>query len=216
MNKTIFKILFLTVTLTALFAAPNSFALSKQDERYVAKAQHFLDNLKTIQGTFMQLDGGTSNISRGEIYISKPGKMLLRYVDPQKADFYLVGSRILAYDYELEQLSHTDSEDTAFSVFLRPNFDLKSNLMFRVKSVEEKNTQYVINLEPISPEEVETKKVSLYFNSSDNSLTGFERTDADDKRYQITFVNIGINEPLSDETFVFKDPRKNQKFPNSK
>lgn len=218
------KIFVITLFLFALVLSPtNAFAnenkknsLSNTEMEFVAKAQKFISQLKTLQGGFMQLDSDTSSVSRGEVYISKPGKMLLRYVDPQQADFYLVGGRIMAYDYELEQLNHTDADNTAFSVFLQPNFDLLNNLMLKVVSVDEQPTKYTVNFVPFNPDEQETKSISLSFSLNENKLVGFDRTDADGNKFEITFINTDYNKNIDDEIFVFKDPRKQNKFPKTK
>jgi outer membrane lipoprotein-sorting protein len=207
---------FLILFAFIFLAAGNANAFTSTEKELLAKAQRYFDNLKTMQGGFIQLESETSEVVRGEIYVSKPGKLLMRYAEPYQADFYLVGGRLMVYDHELDQLNHTDADNTPFNIFLQPNFKLDSNLLLKVKAVENQINKYTIRLEPIKLDENSTKEVSLEFSKFNDEVIGFERMNDKGNKFIITFVNVKTNEPINEKVFVFRDPRKDRKYPTSR
>lgn len=206
---------FLILFAFIFLASGNANAFTSTEKELLAKAQKYFDNLKTLQGGFIQLESETSEVVRGEIYVSKPGKLLMRYADPYQADFYLVGGRLMVYDHELEQLNHTDANDTPFNIFLKPNFKLDSNLMLKVKAIENEQNKYIIRLEPVQLDENNTKEITLEFSKFNDEVIGFERVNDKGNKFIITFVNAKTNEPINERVFVFRDPRKDKKYPSS-
>lgn len=75
----------------------------------------FLDSLTTMQADFVQtLTGPRGELmeeSRGKLWLSRPGKFRLHYVNPYEQLYVADGSNIWMYDRDLEQVTVKPQDD---------------------------------------------------------------------------------------------------------
>jgi outer membrane lipoprotein-sorting protein len=93
----------LVLAAPALAVAP-ALALSPEEQALVQKANGYFNSVKTMQASFSQV-GSDGRRSRGQLYISKPGKMRFEYDKPVAVrdrklgtqDLYLIGQTPLKF-----------------------------------------------------------------------------------------------------------------------
>lgn len=101
------------VFLTALGLLFCSAALSANDG--AQRLTRFLDGLNTLQAEFLQTVMTTGQnqtvTSRGTFYLSRPGRFLWTYDEPEGQFVVADGSRVWLYDADLEQVSHQSQDE---------------------------------------------------------------------------------------------------------
>lgn len=116
---------FLAAAILAAFAATPVAAapLSPDDQALVDKAAAYLDGLNQAKGTFVQTDG-RGNVSRGDIYLNRPGKARFEYQSPATLLVVADGRRVAVYDRRLNTFNSYPLGATPLSLFLQKHVRL--------------------------------------------------------------------------------------------
>lgn len=108
-----------------LFSAP-LVAQAMSNTSYTAKAQSYLQNLKTAKASFIQTNHDGSQLA-GTFYLNRPGK--LRFDYDGSDDFVVAdGYFIYFYDSELEQQTNAPIGQTLADFILRDNLTLSGDV----------------------------------------------------------------------------------------
>ena len=108
-------------------AAPPA-TLSPEDQALVDKAAAYLDSLGEAKGTFVQTDG-RGNVSRGEIYLDRPGKARLEYKAPSSLLIVADGKKVAVYNPRLQTFNSYPLGSTPLSLFLQKNVRLDQKVV---------------------------------------------------------------------------------------
>ena len=90
--------------------------LSAEDRAVLARAQAYLQNLTSAQGTFVETSGAARR--EGRFYIQRPGKMRFEYTNPAGLLVVSDGSNVKRYDPRLNTFRQVPLGQTPLSTFL--------------------------------------------------------------------------------------------------
>lgn len=90
--------------------------LSAEDRAVLARAQAYLQNLTSAQGTFVETSGAARR--EGRFYIQRPGKMRFEYTNPAGLLVVSDGSNVKRYDPRLNTFRQVPLSQTPLSTFL--------------------------------------------------------------------------------------------------
>ena len=137
-----------------LFSCNNLFA----NEKDIARAIKYLENLKSFSSSFIQNDG--QNLSEGELFIGKE-RIRVEYIKPTKILIIMSKNKAMYYDYELEEDEFFDPKNTSawffFDIFNNPNLLIKSK-------ISKKNNYLIIKKEGIN--ELGSYQMNIHFEDS--------------------------------------------------
>ena len=81
-----------------LFFSLNCFAKNQT----IQDIENYLNNIKYLKANFLQDDKADSELVEGVLYISRPGKLRLDYLNPFEASLYTNNKLTIYYDKEVE------------------------------------------------------------------------------------------------------------------
>ena len=90
--------------------------LSAEDRAVLARAQSYLQNLTSAQGTFVETSGAQRR--QGRFYLQRPGKMRFEYTNPAGLLVVSDGSNVMRYDPRLNVFRQVPLGQTPLSTFL--------------------------------------------------------------------------------------------------
>ncbi|MFN3826522.1 MAG: LolA family protein [Micavibrio sp.] len=183
-----------------VFSLP-AYAQSQSPE--IAKAEAYLQNLKTAKARFLQtaLDGSQAI---GTFYLSRPGKLRFEY-DPPIKDFVVAdGFFIYFYDSQLQEQSNAPIGQTMADFLLRSDLKLSGDIS--VTEIKEGGDLIQISLAQTSDPAAGT--LTLGFTPEPFALKKWRVTDATGSITEVELFQLqtGVNLPSS--LFVYSNPKK--------
>jgi outer membrane lipoprotein-sorting protein len=102
---------------SVLAGTPALAALSEQERSDVERIEAYIDSIRTLSAKFQQTEDG--KVSRGRIYIHRPGRLRVEY-DPPVPVLVVADGTLLSYvDNELEQVSQMPLKQSTAWFLLR-------------------------------------------------------------------------------------------------
>lgn len=194
-NKLLFIILFFPVL-----------ALAEPQDKDL---YNILNGLHTMQADFVQIvanDSGTMQQSSGNMALQRPGKFRWELLNPSKQVIVVNNSNVFIYDYDLNQISKQkiDRKQTSNPAILLSGSmkDLQDD--FKINRLQKREKGDWFELTPRAKDSL-FQKIQLQF--IDNKLNAMYITDNLEQETTITFINVKVNEVLSDKVFTFVPPK---------
>jgi outer membrane lipoprotein-sorting protein len=186
----------------ALAAQPQAAALSSQDQALVHEAEAYLQNLKTVQGRFTQVEANGST-STGTFYLQRPGKARFQYDPP--ADMLIVsdGYNVVVNDRRLKTFNQYPLGRTPLELLLAKEVRLDRGVT--VTSVDQTPGGFSLTARDAHRRTPGT--ITVEFAHDPMALRGWIVVDAQGRK---THVTLGPLKPVSDldpNLFVLRDPR---------
>lgn len=184
-----------------VLAAPADFVGDK--EAAVAKAEAYLQQLKTGKARFLQTAGDGSQ-AIGTFYISRPGRLRFEY-DPPVKDFVVAdGFFIYFYDSQLQEQSNAPIGQTMADFLLRPDLKLSGD----VKITDIRRGGDLIQISLVQTSDPSSGTLTLGFTPEPFALKKWRVTDSQGAITEVELFQLqtGVNLPSS--LFVYKDPKK--------
>jgi outer membrane lipoprotein-sorting protein len=184
----------------AVVAAPPP--LSPDDEALVGQAASYLQNLGEVKGRFVQTDARGS-ISRGELYLKRPGRARFAYDPPSSLLVVSDGATVFVLDPRLHSFNHYPLKYTPLSLFLARQIRLD-------RGVEVTHVTHFSNGFGLTAKDAHHEaqgQITLTFATDPLRLTDWTMTDA---RGQTTRVQLAGLEPTAGADpalFEVRDPR---------
>jgi chaperone LolA len=186
-----------------LFSAAGKAALAAdaQKQQVIKQVETYLNDMNSMVADFVQIapDG---SLSSGKFFMQRPGKLRWQYEPPTPILMVSNGKSLAYYDYELEQLTWLDVEDTLANFIAQDKIRLTGPVT--VESVEQQPGSLRVTLYQTKKKNLGT--LTLAF-ADPMELRNMEITDKHGKTTTVTFTNLRTNSPLDNSLFVFKDPR---------
>lgn len=169
---------------------------------------NFLDNLQTLHAQFEQRQfsetGKLLEISKGEVYVKRPGKFRWEYQSPYDQLIVADGRSVWIYDKDLEQVTIKNLNDALG----------KTPALLLSADGKVDNNFFIINLPPqgnltrllLKPKSEEAQFASIQLNLQDNILSGLELKDNFGQTTFISFKQVNKNLVFQDNLFAFKAP----------
>ena len=161
--------------------------------------QKYLDTLKTMQGQFVQTnpDGSTQ---QGRIYLSRPGKLRLDYLDAPHQQLMADGTWIIFYDHESDEVNYTQIEDSPAYFLLKEDFDLSKDTYNLRLNEEAGVARITFSLDSDSPDQT----ITLVFDQKPLKLKQWVVRDVSNRETHVLLADTTSNTPIEDAIFVFK------------
>jgi outer membrane lipoprotein-sorting protein len=185
-----------------LLAAPAAAApLNEADRADLARAEAYLNDVKTISGKFVQVapDG---SLSEGRMWLSRPGRLRFEYAPPTPILVVADGIFIVYHDMELGQVDRVPIDATPLSVLLSEKVKLSDEVT--VRAVQRGPGTLRIAL--FATKRPEDGEIVLVFGDKPLQLRQWQIVDARGGATTVTLSQLEFNQPLVNRLFVFTDP----------
>ena len=182
-----------------LDAEPTS--IRKTFAKELHEIENYLNSFQTLSAKFKQ--SSHEEISYGNFFISKPGKIRYEYLEPSSILILIDGDRLTYYDKDIDEVSRTSADINALKLlaFSKINFaDLQITAM-------EKEKQFInICLKENSKELKQDLYMTLKFSYPHIELKQLNiSTDStDDSDINLILENIVYNQPLGKDLFYLR------------
>ncbi len=185
-------------------AAPaQAAALSAAERVEVARIEAYLNRIGTLKARFVQVSS-TGELSEGNLYISRPGKLRIEYDPPVPVLMVSAGSWLIYYDKELEQVSHLDIDATPAGYLVSEKIDLGGKIT--VTGFE--NRRGVLRLSLVKTGDPMEGSITLVFRDRPLALKKWVVTDAQGIETTVSLLGVRSGHDLNPDLFRFADPRE--------
>ncbi|MEJ2623861.1 MAG: outer membrane lipoprotein carrier protein LolA [Pseudolabrys sp.] len=187
--------------------AGSTTALDPKQRAIIEKVDNYLSSVKTLEGNFVQV-APNGNRSKGEFYISKPGKMRFEYDPPSPTEIISDGQSVVVRDRNLATQDLYPLSQTPLRFLLADHVNLMkdTNLVavyaddvFITVVVEEKNAV------------VGTSRLMIMFSAKDMQLKQWTVTDPQGYDTTVAVYNLDPNTKPNPSLFRIDYTR----YPNS-
>jgi len=195
------KRLFLLLTILTLGTAPYAAAapLSPDEESLVNRVEVYLNAINRISSGFVQI-ASTGEVAKGELYLSRPGRIRIDYADP--VPVLIVGNYgdIAYVDLELEQVSFIGIDDTPLAFLLAEEIDLRKGL--EITNVVQ--AEGLARIDMVQTENPDDGSLSVVFETEPLSLKQWVVRDARGVQIMLSLVDPDFSRPIADDLFAFE------------
>jgi outer membrane lipoprotein-sorting protein len=183
-------------------------ALSAQDKGDLDRIADYLNGLKNISADFLQVDDA-GGMLRGEIMISRPGKMRVTYEAPDKDFIIADGSFVHIWDDQLQSQTNVEQGSSLAEFILRDPVKLSGDVTVT------KFARFPAKLEVtlVQSNDPGTGSLTLVFEDKPLKLRQWKVTDAQGRTTGVSLENMSEGTAFPASTFVFVPPNfgKNNK-----
>jgi outer membrane lipoprotein-sorting protein len=188
--------------LILLFNLPTARAA---DGDLAAVASH-LRSVTTMKADFAQTDQAGKTLT-GVMTIARPGKIRFQYEKGVPILLVADGKALYFIDYSVKQKQRWPIGNSPLGILLNPDKDLS-----RYAKITPASDARVVVAEVKDQRHPEYGVITLAFQRSDSApsglmLIGWVSLDSQNNRTVIRLSNQRFNEPVSGETFKFRDPQ---------
>lgn len=169
-------------------------------------AQH-LRTAQTMTAAFTQTDR-KGQVLDGTMTIKQPGKLRFQYGRGVPMTIVADGRDLYFVDYQVRQVSKWPIKNSPLAAILDPSRDLS-----RYATLMTASDPRVVSVQAYDRRRPEYGRINLVFVRQPGapgglSLTGWVALDAQGNRTTVRLANQRYNAPVSDEAFLWDDPRK--------
>jgi outer membrane lipoprotein-sorting protein len=177
-------------------------ALSQSDNKQVARAQAYLQDLKTVKARFTQTNAD-KQVLKGTFYLWRPGRMRFSYDPPRKDLVVADGLWIHFYDSATREITDATIGQTLADFILRKTISL-DNKDLSVKRVRQVDGEIQITV--VQASDPGLGALTLVFKANPYHLLGWRVVDAQGMVTTIRLDNLEKGLKLPASLFVFKPP----------
>lgn len=207
---------FLILAAVLMFTSINTSAevyLNERASKMVYNAQQYLSEIKTAKTKFVQLNPENLPISEGELYISKPGRLMIKYTDPFNIFYYIVDDSFIQYDLDLDQVTRASAPENPLRVLLYNNIKFYDNEIMDIGGVKDnENNSFSVYLASKEEDYTQITGLILEFSKDPIKLISIKRVDEEGKLITMRLTNLKTNIELEEEVFQFVRPKP--KYPS--
>jgi outer membrane lipoprotein-sorting protein len=186
-----------------LTAPPALAALSEQDRADVARIEAYIDSIKTLSAKFQQTEDG--QISRGRIFIHRPGRLRVEY-DPPVPILVVADGTLLSYvDHELEQVSQMPLQQSTAWFLLRAPMRIDKG----VTVTEVNRAPGSLRISMYQTDEPKAGSVELIFTDNPIELKQWRVIDGNNKETNVGLYDIKLGGYLPNALFATPYPERN-------
>ena len=178
--------------------------LSAEDRATLQRAQTYLQNLTSAQGTFVETGPGGQR-REGRFYLQRPGKMRFEYTDPAGLLVVSDGYNVKRYDPRLEVFRQVPLGATPLSTFLARNVRLDQGVRIDRVTRMSSGAFAITARDSGKPNE---GSVILAFAGDPIRLHEWTITDAQGTRTRTQLTSLRPASNLSASLFQLRDPTR--------
>jgi outer membrane lipoprotein-sorting protein len=163
------------------------------------KITKYFNNIKTLVADFIQISPNGAE-STGKFFLMRPGKLRWQYDLPTPTLIVLNGRLLSYYDYELQELSHSNTEDIAGSFLIKPKIDFDNDVIIKDITYGAGTVKAYIHSKTAKQEY--GSDFAMIFQSSPFSLKQIEILNDSMQKTIITFSNSRQDVELDKKLFI--------------
>ena len=176
--------------------------LSGTDMRDLARISNYLNGVKTMQGSFVQV-GPDGELSEGTFYLRRPGRIRFEYEPPNPALVVADGTWVGVYDTHLKTLDRIPLGSTPLELLLKKRVDLRKENA--VQSIERSSGQ--MRVTAADPDEPEQGSITMVFADNPLELRQWIVVDAQGLTTTVALSEMRANVEFDPRLFLIEDPR---------
>ncbi|MEM6676921.1 MAG: outer-membrane lipoprotein carrier protein LolA [Pseudomonadota bacterium] len=189
------------ITLAALPSGAAGQSFSGEDARDLARISNYLNGTTTLTGAFVQV-GPDGDVSTGQFYMRRPGRVRFEYDLPNPALIIADGTWVGVYDRQAETLDRYPLGQTPLELLLRERVDLRRE--GAVTEIARGNGQ--IRVRAIDPAEPDQGSITMVFADQPLELRQWVVVDVQGLTTTIALSEIRANVRLDGELFFIAEP----------
>ncbi|MEM6944779.1 MAG: outer membrane lipoprotein carrier protein LolA [Pseudomonadota bacterium] len=193
--------LFTACLFSALMLTPAAWAQSANDARDLARISNYLNGTTTLTGEFVQV-GPDGDVSTGQFYMRRPGRVRFEYDLPNPALIVADGTWVGIYDRSARTLDRYPLGQTPLEILLEERVNLRDS--GAVTNIESGNGQ--IRVTAIDPDEPDQGSITMIFSDQPLELRQWVVLDAQGLTTTIALSETRANIKLDPELFFIGDP----------
>lgn len=190
------------LAMAASCLAPRAGAQSL-DDRDLTRISNYLNGITTLQGNFTQI-GPDGDLSEGQFYLRRPGRMRFQYNPPNPALIVADGTWVGIYDTEINTLDRVPLGSTPLDLLLRERVDLRGE--GAVKAIDREAGQ--MRVQAIDPKAPEQGSITMVFADNPLELRQWIILDAQGLTTTVALYDVRANVKLNPELFFINEPQK--------
>ncbi len=206
MTKLIFKVLSFIVFfagMASVAGAANPISLSPEQTESINKISAYMNSFMTLQGEFTQI-GPTGKISKGQMFLSKPGKLRFDYAAPNPFLLVSDGRWVTFKNRAKEKGDQFPLATTPLRLVVSEEIDLLSET--KVMGFEQADGITSVVLE--ERDGVLGGQIVLVFDETQNLLQQWIIIDGKGRRTTVELANLVTDVEIDPKLFVVKINRK--------
>ena len=177
--------------------------LSAEDRAVLARAQSYLQNLTSAQGTFVETSGAQRR--QGRFWLQRPGKMRFEYTNPEGLLVVSNGSNVMRYDPRLDVFRQVPLSQTPLSTFLARNVRLDQGVRIDRVTRMQSGAFAIVARDSRRPND---GQVILSFAGDPMRLHEWTIVDAQGARTRTQLTSLRPASGLSNSLFQLRDPTR--------
>lgn len=175
--------------------------LSAEDRAVLQRAQSYLQNLTSAQGTFVETSGAQRR--EGRFWLQRPGKMRFEYTNPEGLLVVSNGSNVMRYDPRLDVFRQVPLSQTPLSTFLARNVRLDQGVRIDRITRMQSGAFAIVARDSRRPND---GQVILSFAGNPLRLHEWTIVDAQGARTRTQLTSLRPASGLSASLFQLRDP----------
>ncbi|MGD2134153.1 MAG: outer membrane lipoprotein carrier protein LolA [Maricaulaceae bacterium] len=197
-----------TTQITPPAEAPLPAPVELNLDEIVPEVDAYLAELDMLTGSFVQIEP-SGDISEGEFWIDRPGKMRFEYADPHPFTLIADGAQYIVWDRELEAMNtEVPLRETPLNMFLRRDVEIGRDA--EVIDAWERDGELWLTLED-NDERVEGQ-LTLVFARPALELRRFVTTDPDGQQTHVVLTDTSRPERIDQTLFLSPEqPRRRER-----
>ncbi|OGN41948.1 MAG: cell envelope biogenesis protein LolA [Caulobacterales bacterium RIFCSPHIGHO2_01_FULL_70_19] len=177
--------------------------LSAEDRAVLQRAQTYLQNLTSAQGTFVETSGAQRR--EGRFWLQRPGKMRFEYTRPEGLLVVSDGSNVKRYDPRLDVFRQVPLSQTPLSTFLARNVRLDQGVRIDRITRMQSGAFAIVARDSRRPND---GQVILSFAGDPLRLHEWTIVDAQGGRTRTQLTSLRPASGLSSSLFQLRDPTR--------
>ena len=177
--------------------------LSAEDRAVLQRAQNYLQNLTSAQGSFVETSGAQRR--EGRFWLQRPGKMRFEYTTPQGLLVVSNGSNVMRYDPRLDVFRQVPLSQTPLSTFLARDVRLDQGVRIDRVTRMQSGAFAIVARDARRPNE---GQVILSFAGDPLRLHEWTIIDAQGGRTRTQLTSLQPASGLSNSLFQLRDPTR--------
>lgn len=190
--------------LALALAAPGAVlaqALSERDRADVARAEAYLDSIRTLSARFVQV-GPDGSVAEGTFELARPGRLRLDYDAPNPNLLVSDGRAFVHVDRHLRTIAYLPVDSTPAALFVRETIRLSGD----VSAVAVERGPAVLRVTLVQAKDPSTGRLVLAFGERPFALANWAFVDAQGLTTRVTLVDAREGGTVDPARFVIEDP----------
>lgn len=202
--------IFLAGALAALLTAGSALGLpvsasaqmSGADARDLTRISNYLNGVTTLEGNFIQI-GHDGELSEGQFYMRRPGRIRFEYKPPNPALVVADGTWVGVYDTRLNTLDRIPLGSTPLDLLLSKRVDLRSD--GAIRSIE--RAPGIMRVTAIDPDAPDQGTITMVFAENPLELRQWIVIDAQGLITTVALSEMRSNVKLDPNLFFIEEPK---------